>query len=141
MNVATDSALLASELRLIVGRLIRRMRAEGRLPLAQGAVLGRLDRCGAATVSALAAAERVRPQSISQTVSELEADGLVSRRPDPTDRRQLLVELTEAGHATLADERRQREGWLARAIAEDFSAAERAALEGAIEPLRRLADV
>src|SRR3954453_18298412 len=83
MNVATDSALLASELRLIVGRLIRRMRAEGRFPLAQGAVLGRLDRCGAATVSALAAAERVRPQSMSQTVSELEADGLVSRRPDP----------------------------------------------------------
>ena len=141
MNVAADSALLASELRLIVGRLIRRMRAEGRLPLAQGAVLGRLDRCGAATVSALAAAERVRPQSMSQTVSELEADGLVSRRPDPTDRRQLLVELTAAGHATLADERRQREGWLARAIAEDLSGAERAALERAIEPLRRLADV
>jgi DNA-binding MarR family transcriptional regulator len=141
MNVATDSALLASELRLIVGRLIRRMRAEGRFPLAQGAVLGRLDRCGAATVSALAAAERVRPQSMSQTVSELEADGLVSRRPDPTDRRQLLVELTDAGHATLADERRQREGWLARAIAEDLSSAERAALERAIEPLRRLADV
>jgi DNA-binding MarR family transcriptional regulator len=140
MNVATDSALLASELRLIVGRLIRRMRAEGRLPLAQGAVLGRLDRGGAATVSALAAAERVRPQSMSQTVSELEADGLVSRRPDPTDRRQLLVELTDAGHATLADERRQREGWLARAIAEDLSGAERAALERAIESLRRLAD-
>jgi DNA-binding MarR family transcriptional regulator len=141
MDVATDSALLASELRLIVGRLIRRMRAEGRLPLAQGAVLGRLDRGGAATVSALAAAERVRPQSMSQTVSELEADGLVSRRPDPTDRRQLLVELTDAGHATLADERRQREGWLARAIAEDLSDAERAALERAVEPLRRLADV
>jgi DNA-binding MarR family transcriptional regulator len=140
MNVATDAALLASELRLIVGRLIRRMRAEGRFPLAHGAVLGRLDRGGATTVSALAAAERVRPQSMSQTVSELEADGLVSRRPDPTDRRQLLVELTQAGHATLADERRQREGWLARAIAEDLSPAERAALEGAIEPLRRLAD-
>ncbi|MEN3282739.1 MAG: hypothetical protein V7607_3879 [Solirubrobacteraceae bacterium] len=140
MKVATDPALLASELRLIVGRLIRRMRAEGRFPLAHGAVLGRLDRGGATTVSALAAAERVRPQSMSQTVSELEADGLVSRRPDPTDRRQLLVELTEAGHATLAAERRQREGWLARAIAEDLSPAERAALEGAIEPLRRLAD-
>jgi DNA-binding MarR family transcriptional regulator len=140
MNVATDPALLASELRLIVGRLVRRMRAEGRFPLAHGAVLGRLDRGGATTVSALAAAERVRPQSMSQTVSELEADGLVSRRPDPTDRRQLLVELTAAGHATLADERRQREGWLARAIAEDLSAGERAALERAIEPLRRLAD-
>jgi DNA-binding MarR family transcriptional regulator len=140
MDVATDSALLASELRLILGRLIRRMRSEGRIPIAQLAVLGRLDRGGPATVSALATAERVRPQSMSQTVSELEADGLVTRRPDPTDRRQLLVELTEAGNATLADERRHREGWLARAIAEDLSPAERRSVEAALEPLRRLAD-
>jgi DNA-binding MarR family transcriptional regulator len=140
MNTTTDAALLASELRLILGRLVRRMRAEGRLPLAQMAVLGRLERCGAATVSALATAERVRPQSMSQTVAELEADGLVTRHPDPDDRRQLLVELTATGEATLADERRHREGWLARAIAEDLSPAERAALEAALEPLRRLAD-
>jgi DNA-binding MarR family transcriptional regulator len=140
MNATIDSALLASELRLIVGRLVRRMRAEGRLPLAQMAVLGRLDRGGATTVSALATAERVRPQSMSQTVGELEADGLVTRSPDPTDRRQLLVELTELGHTTIADERRHREGWLARAIAEDLSDAERATLEAALEPLRRLAD-
>jgi len=140
MKVATDPALLASELRLIVGRLVRRMRVEGRLPLAQLAVLGRLDRGGPATVSALATAERVRPQSMSQTVGELEGDRLVVRHPDPSDRRQLLVELTEAGMATLTDERRHREGWLARAIAEDLSPAERAALEAALEPLRRLAD-
>jgi DNA-binding MarR family transcriptional regulator len=140
VNVATDPAVLATELRLILGRLVRRMRAEGRLPLAQMAVLGRLERGGPATVSALATAERVRPQSMSQTVGELEADGLVVRHPDPSDRRQLLVELTETGHTALADERRHREGWLARAIAEDLSPAERAALEAALEPLRRLAD-
>ena len=140
MDVATDSALLASELRLILGRLIRRMRSEGRIPIAQLAVLGRLDRGGPTTVSALATAERVRPQSMSQTVGELESDGLITRRPDPTDRRQLLVELTDAGHTALADERRHREGWLARAIAEDLTAPERRALERALEPLRRLAD-
>jgi DNA-binding MarR family transcriptional regulator len=140
MNATTDAAHLASELRLVLGRLVRRMRAEGRLPLAQMAVLGRLERCGAATVSALAAAERVRPQSMSQTVGELEADGLVTREPDPTDRRQLLVSLTETGQAALADERRHREGWLARAIAEDLSPTERATLEAALEPLQRLAD-
>jgi len=140
MKVASDPALLASELRLILGRLVRRLRAEGRLPLAQMAVLGRLDRGGPATVSALATAERVRPQSMSQTVGELEGDGLVVRHPDPTDRRQLLVDLTEAGMATLTAERRHREGRLARAIAEDLSPAERAALESALEPLRRLAD-
>src|ERR671937_418410 len=74
---ASDSALLASGLRLIVGRLVRRMRAESRLPLPQGTVLSRLDRHGPATVSALAAAERLRPQSMSQTVNELELDVLM----------------------------------------------------------------
>src|SRR5262245_50405951 len=140
MKVASDPALLASELRLILGRLVRRLRAEGRMPLAQMAVLGRLDRGGPATVSALATAERVRPQSMSQTVGELEGDGLVVKHPDPKDRRQLLVELTKTGMATLTAERRHHEGWLARAIAEDLSPAERATLEAALEPLRRLAD-
>ena len=77
---------------------------------------------------------------MSQTVNGLELDGLVARRPDPADRRQLLVELTERGHETLAAERRQREGWLARAIEEGLTADERAVLMRAIEPLRRLAD-
>jgi DNA-binding MarR family transcriptional regulator len=140
MQATIDAAHLATELRLVLGRLVRRMRAEGRLPLAQTAVLGRLERAGATTVSALATAERVRPQSMSQTVGELESEGLVTRRPDPTDRRQLLVELTDTGRASLDDERRHREGWLARAIAEDLSPSDRAALEAALGPLQRLAD-
>jgi DNA-binding MarR family transcriptional regulator len=77
---------------------------------------------------------------MSQTVKELELEGLVARRPDPADRRQMLVELTQRGHETLADERRQREGWLARAIEQELTADERAALTRALEPLRRLAD-
>ena len=50
-------------------------------------VLGRLDREGPASISDLAAAERMRPQSMAQTVRDLEAAGLVSRRPDPDDGR------------------------------------------------------
>src|SRR5437879_13662724 len=97
MAAKTDPALVASELRVVLGQLVRRLRAEHRFPLAHGAVLGRLDREGARSVSDLAAAERMRPQSMTQTVQDLEADGLVARRPDPDDRRRALVELTAAG--------------------------------------------
>ena len=82
-----DTPLLAAELRGVIGQLIRRLRNENLFPLNQASVLGRLDREGPCSVSDLAAAERVRPQSMAQTVGDLEADGLVERSPDPDDRR------------------------------------------------------
>ena len=140
MPTAIDSALIASELRLVLGQLVRRLRVEHRLPLPHATALGRLDREGPQTVSDLAAAERVRPQSMAQTVSELEGEGLVGRRPDPRDRRRAVVQLTEEGHAMLLADRRQREGWLARAIAEDLSEEDQAVLERAVAVLRRMAE-
>jgi DNA-binding MarR family transcriptional regulator len=136
----TDTAAVASELRTVLGSLVRRLRAEHRFPLSQGTVLGRLDRGGPASVSQLATAERLRPQSMAQTVSDLEADGLVERRPDPTDGRRMLVELTAQGHAALEADRRHRDGWLARAIEDDLSPDDQAVLLRAVELLRRLAD-
>jgi DNA-binding MarR family transcriptional regulator len=139
-KTAPDTALLASELRVVLGQLIRRLRAEHRFSLTQGSVLGRLDREGPRSVSELAAADRVRPQSMAQAVAELEADGLVSRRPDPRDGRRALVELTERGLAVLEAERRQREGWLAQAMAAGFTEREQEVLDEAVGLLRRLAD-
>lgn len=135
-----DPALLASELRAVLGQLVRRLRTQHRFPLTQGTVLGRLDRQGAMGVSDLAAAERVRPQSMAQTVADLESAGMVTRRPDPGDGRRALVELTPHGLTTLQADRRDREGWLARTIAEDLDAAERVTLHRSVELLRRLAD-
>jgi DNA-binding MarR family transcriptional regulator len=137
---SVDASLVASELRVVLGQLVRRLRAERHFSLAHGAVLGRLDREGARSTSDLAAAERVRPQSMAQTVSELEADGLISRRPDPGDGRRALLELTELGRRTLDADRRHREGWLIKAIAENFSERERRALAEAVPLLTRLAD-
>jgi DNA-binding MarR family transcriptional regulator len=139
MPSRTDPALAASELRVVMGHLVRRLRQEHGFPLSHGAVLGRLDRGGPQSVSDLAAAERVRPQSMAQTVSDLEGDGLVSRRPDPSDGRRALVELTDAGSMALTADRRRRDGWLARGI-EDLDDAERAVLSEAIDLLRRLSE-
>jgi DNA-binding MarR family transcriptional regulator len=134
-----DPALLASDLRQVLGQLVRRLRAERRFPLTQAAVLGRLDREGAMGVSDLAAAERLRPQSMAQTVADLQAAGMVTRRPDPGDGRRQLVELTAEGRAALAAERSERQGWIAEAIAE-LDAGDRDALRRTVELLRRLAE-
>ncbi len=140
MAEGVDTTRLASELRMVLGHLMRRLRAEHRFSLSQGAVLGRLDREGTKSIGDLALAERVRPQSMTQTISDLEADGLIARRADPADRRRILVELTELGVQTLEQDRRQREGWLALAIAEDLSAEEQRVLMQAVALLRRLAE-
>src|SRR3954471_2178342 len=126
------TAELAHELRETVGRLLRRLRAEPGPPVAQGVVLGRLDREGPASVSDLAAAERMRPQSMAQTVRDLEAAGLVSRRPDPDDGRRALVELTPAGRERLREGRSRREGWLTELFERELTAAERETLRAAL---------
>jgi DNA-binding MarR family transcriptional regulator len=141
MNATADPALLASELRVVLGQLVRRLRVEHRLPLPHATVLGRLDRGGALGVSELATAERMRPQSMAQTVAELEKEGFVDRHADPVDRRQIMVELTKRGRRLLEDERRRRADWLSQAIAEELTTSEQQALVRAIGLLRRIAEL
>lgn len=128
----------ASELRLVLGQLVRRLRAEYSFPVAQASVLSRLDREGPQTTSALAAAERVRPQSMAQTVAELETAGLIARSPDPRDRRRVHIELTARGRERVLEERGRREGWLAAAIAAELSPEEQRTLLAAVPLLQRL---
>lgn len=135
----TDIAELAADLRGVIGQLVRRLRKENLFPLHQASVLGRLDRCGSQSVSDLAAAERVRPQSMAQTVGDLEAESLIERKPDPDDRRRALVTITPAGKARIEANRRAREGWLVKAF-EEMPETDLAAVERSVEILRRVAD-
>jgi DNA-binding MarR family transcriptional regulator len=140
MAATDDPALLASELRLALGQLVRRLRVEHRLSLSHASVLARLEREGTHSIGSLAAGERIRPQSMAQTVRDMEADGLIERRADPEDGRRSLVETTPAGRAALAEDRRRREGWLTEAIANELTDEERAGLMQAIGLLRRLGE-
>jgi DNA-binding MarR family transcriptional regulator len=133
-----ESAELAAELRPLVGRMIRRLRAVGALPLTQASVLGRLDRDGPQCIGELAAGESVRPQSMSQTLVELETDGLVARSPDARDGRRTRIRLTDLGLGALQEDRASREGWLAQAISQ-FTPDEQETLSEAVELMRRLA--
>jgi DNA-binding MarR family transcriptional regulator len=132
---------LAHELRETIGRLLRRLRAEpGELPVGQIAVLSRLDREGPASISDLAAADRMRPQSMAQTVHDLQHAGLVSRRPDPADGRRSFVELTPLGLETLNAMRAHREDWLTQALDRELDAEQRELLRRAVALLGRVAD-
>jgi DNA-binding MarR family transcriptional regulator len=135
-----DITELAAELRVSLGQIFRRVRAEHGFPLGQGSVLGALSREGPRSISELAAGARMRPQSMAQTVRELEEAGLVARRPDPTDGRRAIIDLTPAGLEALEADRRHRVGWLAQVLNEDLSEAERATIRAAAPILRRIAD-
>jgi DNA-binding MarR family transcriptional regulator len=132
--------LLAHELRETIGRLVRRLRAEPGPSVGRLAVLGRLDRDGPSSISDLAARERMRPQSMAQTVHDLETGGLVSRRPDPADGRRAFVELTAAGRQVLQTTRVRRETWLTEALERELDADERELLQNALVLLSRIAD-
>jgi DNA-binding MarR family transcriptional regulator len=135
-----DLRELAGDLRIVLGQLVRRFRAEGTLPMPQVSALGWLRRQGPKTTSQLAALERVRPQSMAHTVAGLVDAGLVTRRPDDRDRRQSLIELSDRGRAVMEEHLRSGEGWIADAIGRELSADDRALLAEAIVLLRRLVD-
>ena len=138
----TDSGL-ASALRVSVARLTRRLRSEHHpenelLPVGQLSVLGVLFRNGESTVGELAGFERVQPPSMTRTVNCLEQGGYVVRRPHETDRRQVLVALSDKGLATLNADRHRRDAWLAQRLRE-LTPDERAVLRQAAPLIERLA--
>ena len=142
-TLAAPAAALATELATLIGKLKRRLREKanaGDFTLSQLSVLGRLDRQGPATVTALARGEGMRPQSMGATVAVLEAAGLVSGAPDPADGRQTILSLTPACQEMIRAGRAARHDWLSQAIQARLSASEQAQLAAGLELLKRLAD-
>jgi DNA-binding MarR family transcriptional regulator len=141
-KVARTDAGLASELRLSVMRLRRRLASERHpdnvLSMNAMAVLGALYRNGELTVGDLAKIEMVQPPSMTRTVNCLVDGGFASRRPHDTDGRQVLVELTERGRTTLLADRARRDEWLTQRL-RDLTPDERAVLRRAAPILERLA--
>jgi len=138
------AAALAGELRVLVGKLKRRLREQtprlGDLTWSQVAVLGRLERDGPATVTTLARAESMRPQSMGAIVSVLEGAGFVTGSPNPTDGRQTILSVTAASREWLKASRAAREDWLSRAIQTTLAPAEREELTRAVALLHRLVE-
>ncbi len=117
----TRTAALASELRVAVMRLARRLRTERPdtgLSLTQIATLGTIDRHGSLTPREIAEHERVQPPSMTRVLAGLEQLGLIVRTPHARDGRQHLVSLTKAAQDLLREDKRRRAAWLAQRLAE-----------------------
>jgi len=132
---------VAVDLRAVVARLLRKLReagADDTLTPSQASALARLGKGGVSTVSALARAEKVRPQSMAATVEALEAGGFVTRSQDPTDGRRQIIELTESGWARVDGQKDAGEAWLETTLASRVSAAELRTLADATAILQRM---
>ncbi|MCQ4117980.1 MarR family winged helix-turn-helix transcriptional regulator [Rhodococcus tibetensis] len=113
--MTTDTRALASDLSLAVVRLTRHLRGrrvDAQVSLTQLSALATLARDGAMTPGNLAAREKVQPPSMTRVIASLVELGLVERAAHPTDGRQIIVTLSDAGHALIADETHAREAWM-----------------------------
>jgi DNA-binding MarR family transcriptional regulator len=139
-----SDAGLASALRISVSRLARRLRAER---LAKGlepglsdtqlAALAALERHEEMTPGELADHEKVQPPSMTRVIAALEERGLVTRGPHATDRRQVVLRVTEPGRAVVQQSRQLREAWLAQRLRE-LTPEDRATLRAAAPILEKL---
>lgn len=147
MNAITPAAHdilpLADALRPVLLRASRALRREShRAGVSQldAQLLGAVKKNAGIGVSELADREQMSRASMSGHVKRLEAAGWIARREaDADDRRRVGLALTAKGARALDAIRRRRNDWLAAGLAR-LSAAERAALAAAAEPLARLAE-
>ncbi len=139
----TETAELATALKLVVGRIARRLRqahSVGELTLSEASVLARLERDGPDSPGALAELERVRPQAMASTLAALEERGLVSRHRDPADGRRVVMTITATGRKVVANRRSESVRLVETVLAGEFTAAERQRLRAVLPLLDRLAE-
>jgi DNA-binding MarR family transcriptional regulator len=132
---------LATEIRAVYRKLKQRVREQGvgnDLTPSQASVILRLEKDGSATVSSLARAEGMRPQSMSAIVTPLQESGLVRGAPDPRDGRQTLMSLTPRCLKRLQESRAARQDWFTATITQKLSIQEQEKLQAALELLTRL---
>jgi DNA-binding MarR family transcriptional regulator len=131
---------LAGELRVAVSRLARRLRTStgGGLTSSQLSALFAVEKAGTVRLAELAAIEGVSAPTITRIVDRLEDAGLLTREPDPRDRRCAQVALSAKGRGELRRIRTQRTALLQQRLAK-LSTAEREALEAALPVLKALA--
>ncbi len=137
------ASALALEMRTLVGKLRRKLREQTGhedFTSSEVSVLLRLEKDGPATVSSLARAEAMRPQSMSAVVAVLDAAGLVSGAPDPKDGRQTLFSLTQKCRERMQERRAAKQDWLAKTILAKLSGREQEQLAAALGILARLVE-
>jgi DNA-binding MarR family transcriptional regulator len=140
-----DPVRTAVALSTTLSRLRSRLRVQGGtfetgLTITQLSTLQRVIDNGPAAGAALAQAEHIRPQSMWEVIAVLVEEGLVERRPDPSDGRKVLVAATCKGEQMVDQILASREAWLTRALTDLLDEREHRVLDEAIGLLNRLVE-
>jgi DNA-binding MarR family transcriptional regulator len=135
---------LASDLRTVVARLMKKLRKTSvtgqMLSLTERSTMSALQQHKQLLPNELASMEKITNQSMSQVLSHLLELGFITRTASETDKRKVIISLTEEGERILLQVRSERDEWLANAIEETFNEEEEVLLRKLIAPLTRLVD-
>ena len=135
---------LASELRTLFTRLIKKLRKEPvtgqHLSLTERSTMSLLYQQKQMLPSGLAASEKITNQSMSQILNHLFELGYITRTASDTDKRKVLISLTKTGEETLLRVRAERDEWLAKAISDSCNEEEINLLKKVIGPLNKVID-
>jgi DNA-binding MarR family transcriptional regulator len=144
MNSEQYDLQLASDLRTIVTRLIKKLRSKSsageKLSLTERSVIKLLDQHKELFPTELAAMEKITTQSMSQILNHLSEMGYISRRISDTDKRKVIITLSEGGQDLLYKTRNERDEWLNLAIKKNYNESEKDMLRKCLAPLTRLVD-
>lgn len=105
------------------------------LPLTTIVVLREIGRESGTSVSGIGRRTGLSKGYISVTIDQMEADGLVEKRPDPDDQRRVCIRLTEKGDELYTSLGERYHGFWAELL-EGVSEDEGAAIVGGLERLR-----
>jgi DNA-binding MarR family transcriptional regulator len=135
---------LASELRMVVGRLIKKLRRQsstaGKLSLTERSTIALLDQYQELLPNELAAMEKITTQSMSQVLNNLQRLGLINRRVSEIDKRKAIISLSDQGRALIYKARNERDEWLNKALDATCTVEEKALLQKVIGPLTKIVD-
>lgn len=134
---------LESMLRMVIMRLSRRLRSErsdDTIGLSGLSALETLCRNGPLSPTALADYERIQPPSMTRIIAGLEDRNLAVREAHPTDRRQSVIAVSEAGRALVEEDRHRRQAWLS-GVVDTLTEQERSELRATVPILARLIDL
>ena len=134
-----DTALIVRGV-LRLGRRLRAERPDSSVSLSALGMLSTLHRDGPMPAARLAQAERLRPQSLSRLIAQLDREGLITRRPGSEDRRMLILEITAAGRRALSRDMAARRAWLETAMCKVLLPGDRELLAQAAVAMLRLAE-
>jgi len=140
--LAPKPEIIAAQLRPLLKRLTRKLRklspSDGLLPQSERSVLVLLDEHGQLLASELAVMEKITPQSMGQLLNHLAQLNFIDKKVSPTDKRKILISLSQYGISTIEKVRSERNEWLSKAITATCTPEEQEILLKAIGPLTKL---